>query len=67
MTLKMVDRKIRFSETDREALRNRCADHQGARQARPAGRREGVDLRHLDLGFARDMFEQSRGMDQMIA
>src|SRR3979411_2997731 len=28
MAFEMIDREIRFAETDRETFRNRCADHQ---------------------------------------
>ena len=44
MTFEMIDREIRFAETERETLGERGADHQRTGQPGPACGGEGVDF-----------------------
>ena len=44
MAFEMIDREIRFPETERETLGERRADHERTGQTRSARGREGVDF-----------------------
>ena len=44
MTLKMIDREIRFPEAEREPLGQRRSDHERTGQPRPARGSEGIDF-----------------------
>ena len=54
MAFEMIDREVRFAETERQTFRDRSANHQANSPGRDRGRGKCIDLRQA-------RFSRSRG------